>query len=233
MRLYIIRHADPDYENGTITHQGHLEAQALARRLAEYRIDTVVSSPLGRAQDTARYTAEALALPVQTEAWLTELDLRLTDGALDGRAAWNVPADRIRAPMPLDLERQWEQVPELSEHRISQRVASVAAASDRFLSHLGYVRDRYQYRIEHRNDRQIAVFCHNGLGLTWLSLILGIPTALFWSSFWLSPSSVSTVLFEEHPSGTATPRCLCVGDTSHLAAGELPVQTGGLTVNRF
>lgn len=30
MRLYIIRHADPDYPNNTITPEGHLEAQALA-----------------------------------------------------------------------------------------------------------------------------------------------------------------------------------------------------------
>ncbi len=29
MRLYIIRHADPDYPNNTITPEGHLEAQAL------------------------------------------------------------------------------------------------------------------------------------------------------------------------------------------------------------
>ncbi|MEC9258269.1 MAG: histidine phosphatase family protein, partial [Candidatus Poribacteria bacterium] len=28
MRLYIIRHADPDYPNRTITEKGHLEAQA-------------------------------------------------------------------------------------------------------------------------------------------------------------------------------------------------------------
>lgn len=28
MRLYIIRHADPDYPNNTITPAGHLEAKA-------------------------------------------------------------------------------------------------------------------------------------------------------------------------------------------------------------
>ena len=34
MRLYIIRHADPDYKNDTITVFGHKDAQALAKRLA-------------------------------------------------------------------------------------------------------------------------------------------------------------------------------------------------------
>lgn len=39
MRLYIIRHADPDYPNNTITPEGHLEAQALAKRLSSHGLD--------------------------------------------------------------------------------------------------------------------------------------------------------------------------------------------------
>lgn len=32
MRLYIIRHAEPDYENDTITAEGHKQAEALAKK---------------------------------------------------------------------------------------------------------------------------------------------------------------------------------------------------------
>ena len=39
MRLYIIRHADPDYPNRTITEKGHLEAQSLAKRCLLYTSD--------------------------------------------------------------------------------------------------------------------------------------------------------------------------------------------------
>ena len=60
MRLYIIRHADPDYEHDTLTEDGHKEAQALAKRLASHGLDRIYCSPLGRAIDTARYTAEPL-----------------------------------------------------------------------------------------------------------------------------------------------------------------------------
>jgi probable phosphoglycerate mutase len=47
LRLYIIRHGDPDYINNTITPQGHLEAQALAKRLEREGITRIYSSPLG------------------------------------------------------------------------------------------------------------------------------------------------------------------------------------------
>ncbi|MCA1595762.1 MAG: histidine phosphatase family protein, partial [Chloroflexi bacterium] len=58
MRLYIIRHADPDYPNNTITEDGHKEARALADRLAAEKLDRIYCSPMGRAIDTARYTAD-------------------------------------------------------------------------------------------------------------------------------------------------------------------------------
>ncbi len=49
MRLYLIRHADPDYENDKLTPAGELEAAALARRLAAYHLDAIYSSPMPRA----------------------------------------------------------------------------------------------------------------------------------------------------------------------------------------
>ncbi len=60
MRLYIIRHADPDYANNTITPDGALEADALSKRLAKVGFDWIYSSPLGRAIDTMNYTAERI-----------------------------------------------------------------------------------------------------------------------------------------------------------------------------
>lgn len=233
MRIYIVRHADPDYANRTITRQGHQEARALAERLKEYNLDTIVCSPLGRAQDTARYTADAVTLPVVTETWLAELDLRVKDGEHTGVAAWNIGGDRMREYLQTEGAFQLEGIPELQNSHIKSTIEFVATESDRFFRVLGYERVGNRYRIVESNPRQIAVFCHNGLGLTWLSHLLSIPIPLMWSTFWLSPSSVSTIVFEEHGSGWATPRCLCLGDTSHLAAVDLPVQTGGLTLNHY
>ena len=52
MILYIIRHADADYKNDTITPAGRLKAEALARRMKSYGLDRIYCSPLGRAQGT-------------------------------------------------------------------------------------------------------------------------------------------------------------------------------------
>ena len=52
MRIYIIRHADPDYDNDTLTSAGHKEAIALAERLETERINRICCSPLGRARRT-------------------------------------------------------------------------------------------------------------------------------------------------------------------------------------
>src|SRR3569833_1782620 len=79
MRLYIIRHADPDYPNNTITAAGHLEAAALAERLATEGLTHIYASPLGRAVHTMRYTADKIGLPHTIEEWTQELHaLRIT-----------------------------------------------------------------------------------------------------------------------------------------------------------
>ena len=48
MRLLIIRHADPDYENDSLTKKGWKEAELLADRLAALPISDFYVSTLGR-----------------------------------------------------------------------------------------------------------------------------------------------------------------------------------------
>ena len=74
MILYIIRHADPDYENNTITPFGWEEAHALADWLKDKPIDKIYTSPMGRAIDTAAPTCkikgmESTILPWTAEKW--------------------------------------------------------------------------------------------------------------------------------------------------------------------
>jgi len=73
MRLYIIRHADPDYANNTITPAGQAEGGALAAHIQTLGVDEIYSSPQGRAIDTARYTTDLLNQPIRIEPWLQEL----------------------------------------------------------------------------------------------------------------------------------------------------------------
>lgn len=80
-------------------------------------------------------------------------------------------------------------------------------------------------------NHKIAVFCHGGFGLTWLAHLLQIPFPLVYSNFYLWPSSVTTILFDERLTGFATSRCIGLGDISHLAVAGLPPQPRGLLAN--
>lgn len=103
--------------------------------------------------------------------------------------------------------------------------------SDEFLKTLGFERQGTRYRVLHPNVEKIAIFCHGGFGLTWLAHLLQIPLTIMWSGFWLPPSSVSTILFDQRSPDWATPRCIGLSDTSHLYAADLPIKPRGIKAN--
>ena len=91
MKILIIRHAEPDYENNTITEKGWREAHMLAERLAKLPISDVYVSPLGRAQHTAQPYLELTGKSAQTLDWLHEFRGRVWDEEKQkNRCAWNM-----------------------------------------------------------------------------------------------------------------------------------------------
>ncbi|GAB1483365.1 hypothetical protein MASR2M78_21810 [Treponema sp.] len=232
MRIYLIRHADPDYENDTITEAGHLEAQALAKRMSALPLTNIHVSPMGRARATAKYTAEALALDPVVEDWTEELSqLRTEDPRWQGRMAWDIPGEAIRTNYDCSDQEAWFASGPFRFPAVNTAVQTIAAASDLFLKGYGYEREGRRYRIVKPSRAQIAVFCHGGFGLFWLSHLLGIPLPMVWSSFWLAPSSVTTLLMDERDETWAAPRCLGLADASHPYAAGLPVRPRGIYAN--
>lgn len=231
MRLYLIRHADPDYPNNTITPGGHLEAQALAERLARHGLDTIYSSPLRRAMQTAQYTADRLKLTVQIEDWTQELDWRVHHETQGEIAAWNIPGEMIRGGESQPTHETWHELPLLEKSQLREKFETLKQSSDQFLERHGYKREGGCYRIMQPNREKIAIFCHGGLGIAWLSHLLEIPLSLIWSGFWMPPSSVTTILFDERSDNYAVPRCIGFGDVSHLYAAGLPTQPRGILAN--
>lgn len=232
MRLYIIRHADPDYENNTLTAAGRLEAQSLARRLASHGLDTIYTSPMPRAMITAQYTADLLKIEPIVEEWTAELmDWRIEQAPWGRFLAWDLPGEIVRAREPFPSHETWHLLPALQIYR--EGFEAIRTNSDAFISRHGYQREGGLYRCVKPNQERIAVFCHNGFGITWLAHLLEIPLPLFWSAFWLAPSSVTTVLFDERSETWAVPRCLGLGDISHLYEARLPVQRRGIKANFY
>lgn len=231
MRLYIIRHADPDYPNNTITPEGHLEAQALAKRMAAHGLDRIYASPMGRALDTMRYTSELLGIPHEVEEWTQELSHLKLESPYGRLSHWDLPGEVIRSQEPLPTHETWKENPYYAGTESPATFERLQAASDEFLKRQGFERTGGKYRILRPNQDRVAVFCHGGFGLTWLAHLLEIPLSLVWSGFWMPPSSVTTILFDERSGEWATPRCIGFGDVSHLYAAGLPVRPRGVIKN--
>ena len=72
MKLIFIRHAEPDYENNTITEKGWREAALLAERVSKWDVKDFYQSPLGRAKDTASLSLKKMNRTATTYEWLQE-----------------------------------------------------------------------------------------------------------------------------------------------------------------
>jgi broad specificity phosphatase PhoE len=232
MRLYIIRHGDPDYTTDTLTEIGQREAQALAERLANERLTHIYSSPLGRARETMRNTAEAAKLIPSIEEWTRELAWWIPwETPRERIAAWDLHGEVIRGQNRYPGHDDWHTREYFENPVFRTGYDSLCERSDDLLRRHGYEREGGRYRCARPNRDRIAVFCHGGFGLTWLAHMLALPLVLVWSGFWLPPSSVTTVLFDERSPEWAVPRCIGLGDVSHLYAARLPVQARGIIAN--
>jgi probable phosphoglycerate mutase len=233
MRLYLIRHADPDYPNNTLTAAGHLEAAALARRLAAGRLDAIYSSPMPRAHLTAQYTADLTKLPVTILDWAHEVQGWHYPIVEDGEEipAWDIPGEMLRADPVYYHAADWGKGEALAAH-IQPDFEALGARLDGVLAGYGLIRAGALYRVERHAGDAIALFCHNGTALALLAHLLAAPAPLVWSSFWHAPSSVTTIRFEERGDTWAAPRALSVGDTSHLYEARLPIQPRGIRGRR-
>lgn len=78
MLLYLLRHADADTpaprdDDRVLSEKGHEQARKVARfcEAHEMKVSLLLSSPLRRAQETARPVAKALRAELLTASWLT------------------------------------------------------------------------------------------------------------------------------------------------------------------
>lgn len=231
MRLHIIRHGDPDYENDTLTPLGHKQARALSRLLADAPIRAVYSSPYGRAQDTARYTADCLGLPIETLPWVREMtDVNVPSELRDDLAVWHIPPARMWA---LDTGAEgWMDDPIFKNSLLKARMNELALGAGELLASVGLAPAPGGYTLQGSPPPgDLAIFCHQGAGLTLAAHLLNIAPPTMWRSCYIAPTSVTTLLLEESTPGFASFRMLAMGDTSHLAKAMVECKLSGLLYN--
>lgn len=217
MRLYIIRHGNPDYAHDTLTARGEQEAAALADYLPRLGITHVYCSPLGRAKATCASCAERLGLTPEILPWTRELTGVYYEIEGFGRVApFTVPGEVMYRLCPEPKYQGWSNQPYFDDPRVLPRIREMEDGSDALLKKHGFVREGSVYRIERANEDRVAVFCHQGIGTTWLAYLLHLPYQAAWAGLWQPCTSFSTITMECRSKAFAVPRMLGMGETPHI-----------------
>mgnify|MGYP002765857807 FL=1 len=222
MRLLIIRHGDPDYENDSLTPKGWCEAELLSDRIAKMDVKNFYVSPLGRAKATASCTLRKMNRKAVECDWLREFAPTIMRPDVTDRRmiSWDwLPQDwtEIEEFYRRDL---WMNQPVMKEGKVDEEYRWVTSNLDKLLAEHGYVRENDIYRVEKPNRDTIVFFCHFGLECVLLSHLMNISPMLLWHHTAAAPTSVTTVYTEERRKGTAIFRVSSFGDISHLYAGN-------------
>ena len=233
MRLLLIRHGDPDYENDSLTEKGRIEAELLARRIAAMDIREYYTSPLGRARETAGYTLSRAGRTAHTVDWAKEFFVPVDDGAGGKRIPWDfLPEEWTCIPEYYDKDR-WTDVRIMKDADIRSEAAKVYNGLDSLLEHHGYKREGRFYRAVSPNEDTVALFCHFGVTCVMLSHLLGVSPMVLWHGTIAAPTSVTTLVTEERSEGIAVFRMTAFGDTSHLYMHNEPPAFSGRFCEMF
>lgn len=224
MLLYIIRHGKPDYAADALTDEGREQAELVSRRLAAGGIDEIHSSPMGRAVETARPTAEKLGLPIQIEPWAYELGHDCRTTFPDGRAKTisHLPPEYLHqaAFRKFDSEEANRLIPGISDTAFAAHWAMLTSGVDGMLEKLGYRRNSDgTYDVVSPNDRHAALFCHAGMQRALLAHVLNIPFHLLAATAMSHHTGVTILEFYGNRP-RVSPQLLSFGDTGHLYLGR-------------
>ena len=223
MRLIFIRHAEPDYEHDSLTEKGWREAELLARRTKNWKVDDFYMSPLGRAQATASFTLKEHGKRAEVMDWLHEFRGELPEQDGGTRICWDLmPGTWTKQPQLLQPEG-WEAAPILQGTNVKEEYDKAVAGFDEMLTRYGYFRHGGYYESREHSDKCVVCFCHFGITAVLLSHLWNVSPFITLHGTFLAPSSVMVLNTEEREPGIAYFRCQTLGNTDHLLAAGEPV----------
>lgn len=230
MKLYIVRHGDPDYSIDSLTEKGWREAELLSERMAKLSIDDFYCSPLGRAKDTLKPTLEKVKKEAEILDWLREFEGTVQSPYSEyGRVSWDIPPSLWCNNADCYTLDRWHTADWFSKSTVMEHYPKVTKGVDDLLARYGWKRQGMSF-IGGR-DTEIALFCHFGLGSLVIGYLLGIPPVVAQNNLFLAPTSVTTLVTETDATGCTHFRATGIGDISHLYAGGEPMSESGLYPN--
>ena len=220
MELWFARHAEPDYENDSITEKGVREARLLAERLSKQEFAAVYCSPMGRAKKTASYTLEKIKMKPTIYDWLHEFKGCIITENGERTGCWDrMPGYWCSEDKYYSYE-SWLDTDLMKTDNAASEYEKVCKGIDELLEKHGYRHNERTFDVIKPNNDKILLFCHFGVECAILSHIFGISPMPLWHNFCALPSTVTRIVTEEREQGTASFRTLCFGDYSHLYAGN-------------
>ncbi len=231
MLLFYIRHGDPIYDPDSLTPLGHLQADALAKRLARYGIDEVYASSSNRAKLTAQPTCDILKRTPIILDWCNEYYAwqDLTVPNKNGQLTWCFNEQKYLEAFCSNevtaLGENWYEHPSFADTKFGDGINRIKHETYAFLSKLGFTYDEKKgmYKSSVRSDRRVALFAHEGFGLAFLSTVSLIPYPTFCTRFGISHSNITVIEFPE-TDGYIMPKILTHSNDSHIYSEGLPTK---------
>ena len=220
MRLLFIRHGEPDYKNDCLTENGKVQAQATAKRLAKEKIKAIYSSPMGRARETASYTASEHGLGIQILDFMHEIDWGSTPGLSDKLEYEGHPwtlAFKLLTEQPVYVSSQsWPEHHYFKDNACMEYYRKISKEFDGFLANFGLVRQEGLYRCDKYSEDCIALFAHGGSGAIMFSHVLNLPFPFVLTSMPYGVCSVSSIEFKPQSGDLIIPRLELFNDMNHI-----------------
>jgi probable phosphoglycerate mutase len=182
--------------HASLTERGREDAQTLAARLEGVHIDRIISSPLGRAVETAQILAASTGASVETEERLTELDYGEWEGLTVEEIDRRFPGERA----------MYEQNPAFHEVGGGESGLEVAARLGAF------VEDLLNWWQKEQGDRTCLLVGHSSVNRILLAVLLDVPLQNYRRRFKQDWANLTVLRWETHEEG---PLLMLANDESH------------------
>ena len=222
MRLIFVRHGEPNYEKDCLTPKGIEQAMKTAQRLQDEDIKAIYSSPMGRAIETASYTAKDHGLEIQEldfmhEIWWGDKDPNVDDSAKIPVAGhpWSIAYNVLTESNDYVIGDKWKEHPYFKNNICMDYFDRIEKGVDALLQKYGLVREGSFYRCKKECDDTIALFAHGGSGAILFSYLLAIPFPIVLTTLPYGLCSVSVFEFSALKGEMTIPRLDIFNDMKH------------------
>ena len=238
MRLIFIRHGEPNYEKDCLTENGVRQAECTADRLVGENVDAspsgsrwtrrsipsclniseVYASPMGRAKQTASFTAQRLGKDIKVLDFMHEIDwgdAGDTHLGYDGHP-WTLAYKLLSGEPGYVGSNDWDSHPFFRDNICMRYYRDISEKIDEFLSGYGLTRSNDMYVTDGCPDTDIALFAHGGSGAVVLSHVLNLPFPFVLTSMPFGVCSVTVIEFVPQEDRIVLPRLELFNDMGHL-----------------